>query len=158
MSSDGSPLLQDLVATSLGTQDRLGWPGAFQYQVPVEIRVADAVTETYSTMLNTDPDLIEMHGFSDASEAAYAAVVYLRISDKSGNTQTSLMSSKTKVAPIKRLSIPRLELCWAQLLMHHVRNVLKIPLHHVYAWTDIINWLVLPRDLGLTSGTESLRL
>ncbi len=54
---------------------------------------------------NTDPDLI------DASEAAYAAVVYLRITDKSGNTQTSLVSSKTKVALIKRLSIPRLELC-----------------------------------------------
>ena len=96
---------------------------------------------------STDPALIEMHGFSDASEAAYSAVVYLRITDKSGNVQTSLVSSKTKVAPIKRLSIPRLELCGAQLLaqlMHHIGNVLKIPLNHTYAWTDstiVINWL-----------------
>ncbi len=70
-------------------------------------------------------------------------VVYLQTTDISGNTQTSL---ETKVAPIKRLSIPRLELCGSQLhvlaqLMHHVRNV---PLNRVYAWTDstiVINWL-----------------
>ena len=89
----------------------------------------------------------EIHGFSDASELAYAAVVYLRISDASDHTQISLVMSKSKVAPIKRLTIPRLELCGAQLLaqlIHHVRRVLDVPLSHVYAWTDstiVLNWL-----------------
>ena len=89
----------------------------------------------------------EIHGFSDASELAYAAVVYLRTTDTSNQTHMSLVMSKSKVAPIKRLTIPRLELCGAQLLaklVHHVRKVLDIPLSHVHTWTDstiVLNWL-----------------
>ena len=77
----------------------------------------------------------EIHGFSDAS----AAVVYLRITDASNYTHISLVMSKSRVAPIKRLTIPRLELCGAQLLaqlIHHVRQVRDIPLSHVHAWKD----------------------
>ena len=65
-----------------------------------------------------------------------------------GSTQIALVSSKTKVAPIKRLTIPRLELCGAQLLaqlLHHVRHVLNIPLDRSFAWTDstiVLHWLV----------------
>ena len=89
----------------------------------------------------------EIHGFSDASELAYAAVVYLRTTDAFNYTHISLVMSKSRVAPIKRLTIPRLELCGAQLLaqlIHHVRQVLDIPLSHVHAWTDstiVLNWL-----------------
>ena len=46
----------------------------------------------------------EIQGFSDASELAYAAMVCLRISDASNHTRVSLVMSKSKVAPIKRLS------------------------------------------------------
>ncbi len=90
---------------------------------------------------------VELHGFSDASELAYTAVVYLRLTATDDTTQTSLVTSKTKVAPIKRLSIPRLELCGAYILaqlLHHVRKVLEIPLDHIHAWTDstiVLNWL-----------------
>ena len=59
---------------------------------------------------------VQLHGFSDTSETAYARVVYLRKTDSQGNTHTSLVTSKTKVAPIKRLTLPRLELCGANLL------------------------------------------
>ncbi len=89
----------------------------------------------------------ELHGFSDASEVAYAAVVYIRTTFVSGDVHISLVMSKSKVAPIKRLTIPRLELCGAQLLarlLHHVRSVLSISLSHVFAWTDstiVLNWL-----------------
>ncbi len=58
----------------------------------------------------------QLHGFSDASEVAYAGVVYLRLVDTTGCVHVSLVIAKTKVAPIKRLSIPRLELCGALLL------------------------------------------
>ena len=52
----------------------------------------------------------QLHGFSDASEKAYSGVVYLRMEDSTGAVHTSLIASKTRVAPIKRLTIPRLEL------------------------------------------------
>ena len=81
---------------------------------------------------------VQLHGFSDASENAYAGVVYLRVSDTSGNVHLTLVTSKTKVAPIKRLSIPRLELCGAQILaqlVSHVQKVLQLPLSDTFAWT-----------------------
>ncbi len=90
---------------------------------------------------------VELHGFSDASKLAYAAVVYLRLIDIDSTPQISLVTSKTKVAPIKRLPIPRLELCGAYILaqlLHYVRQVLEVPLSHVHAWTDstiVLNWL-----------------
>ena len=89
---------------------------------------------------------VDLHGFCDASERAYAAAVYLRMTDSNGSVQVALVMSKTKVAPIKRLTIPRLELCGAYLLadLHHVQQVFAIPLNRVYAWTDstiVLNWL-----------------
>ena len=96
---------------------------------------------------STDIASFELHGFCDASEHAYAAVVYLRMTTTNGDVQVSLVTSKTKVAPIKRLTIPRLELCGAYLLAHllqHVHQVLEVPLSKVYAWTDstiVLNWL-----------------
>ena len=92
--------------------------------------------------------VLQVHGFSDASEDAYAGVMYLRAADVSGSIHSSIVVSKTKVSPIKRLSIPHLELCGAQVvaeLLDHMRNVLQVPLSDVFAWTDstiVLNWLV----------------
>lgn len=89
----------------------------------------------------------QLHGFSDVSELAYAGVVYLRMCDSEGHIHVSLVTSKTKVAPIKCLTIPRLELCGANLLaqlLHHVREALHVHSQDVHAWTDstiVINWV-----------------
>ena len=50
------------------------------------------------------------------SEQEDAGVVYLHMTDSRGSIHTSLITSKTKVTPIKRLTIPRLELCGAHIL------------------------------------------
>ena len=90
---------------------------------------------------------IQLHGFSDASESAYAAVVYLRLTDTRGGVHISLVASKTKVAPIKGLTIPRLELCGAYILsklLEYVRQALSIPIENIHAWTNssvVLNWL-----------------
>ena len=59
---------------------------------------------------------LNLLGVFDASEDAYAGVIYLRLSDSDGNVHISLVTAKIKVAPIKLLTIPRLELCGAHLL------------------------------------------
>ncbi|XP_018370073.1 PREDICTED: uncharacterized protein LOC108765725 [Trachymyrmex cornetzi] len=52
---------------------------------------------------------VELHGFSDALQLAIAAVVYVRVETHLG-TQVNIVCAKTKVAPLKKLTIPRLEL------------------------------------------------
>ena len=90
---------------------------------------------------------MQLHGFSDASERAYSGVVYLRMEDTNGVVYTSMVMAKTRVAPIKRQTIPRLELCGALVMaqiLSQCKNVLKIPTEHTYAWTDstiVLSWL-----------------
>ena len=55
----------------------------------------------------------------------------------------SVVMAKTRVAPIKRLTIPRLELCGAIIkaqILYQCKDVLKIPIDHTYdhtyAWAD----------------------
>ncbi|XP_067210840.1 uncharacterized protein [Linepithema humile] len=81
----------------------------------------------------------ELHGFCDASSLAMAAVVFVRTTDDTGKIISKLICSKTKVAPLKRLTIPRLELSGAVLLVKLVKQVLHA-LHRedvrLYLWCD----------------------
>lgn len=84
---------------------------------------------------------VELHGFSDSSEKGYSAVIYLRFVLPDEQVKTSLVCAKSKVAPLKRISIPRLELCAAVLLADLMSLVLQIlsekfKFHKLYAWTD----------------------
>ena len=51
-----------------------------------------------------------LHTFVDASQDAYGAVVYLKVSYESGSVSSQLVAAKTRVAPLAATSIPRLEL------------------------------------------------
>ena len=90
---------------------------------------------------------VQLHGFCDASEGAYAGAIYTRGIDTKGIAHISLVVAKTKVAPIKRLTIPRLELCGALImarLLKHTSTVLNVPMGNVFAWTDsrvVLGWL-----------------
>ena len=90
---------------------------------------------------------MQLHGFCDASKSAYAGVAYLRSVDQDGLIHVGLIMAKTKVAPIKRLTKPRLELCGAVIvakLLSHMTKILNIPYKQVYAWSDsidVLSWL-----------------
>lgn len=94
-----------------------------------------------------DDAYMGLHGFCDASNMAYAAVVYLRIVDAQHNIHVNLVTAKTKVAPTMQVSIPRLELMGAVLLaklLSEVAKVLAIDRSQVHGWTDstvVLAWL-----------------
>ena len=56
-----------------------------------------------------------LHHFSDASERAYGAVSYLRSVNEKGEIHCTFLLAKSRLAPIRTLTIPRLELCAAAL-------------------------------------------
>lgn len=56
---------------------------------------------------------IQLHHFSDASENGYGTVSYVRHEGECGNICISLLMAKARVAPLKRMTIPRMELAAA---------------------------------------------
>ena len=51
-----------------------------------------------------------LHHFSDAIERGYGQDSYLRLVDNRGKIHCTLLTGKSRVAPVRYVSIPRLEL------------------------------------------------
>ncbi|GFU83673.1 integrase catalytic domain-containing protein [Trichonephila clavipes] len=90
---------------------------------------------------------IELHAFSDASEKAYGSSLYLKSISALGEVKVCLVTSKSRVSPLKQISIPRLELCGAVLaakLMKKVKEALNLHITAVHFWSDstiVISWI-----------------
>lgn len=88
-------------------------------------------------------------GFADASENAYGAVLYVVCTYVDSNKQSSsrLLCSKSRVSPIKTMTIPRLELCAAVLLAKLVNKVvstINIEKDSIYLYSDstiVLAWI-----------------
>ncbi|XP_055614816.1 uncharacterized protein LOC129761133 [Toxorhynchites rutilus septentrionalis] len=93
---------------------------------------------------------VQLHCFADASELAYGICIYVRSVDCTGNVQVELLSSKSRVAPLKRFTIPRLELCAAKeagMLYEKVSKALSLDKIPAYFWSDstiVLHWLKSP--------------
>ncbi|GFW74593.1 integrase catalytic domain-containing protein [Trichonephila clavipes] len=86
---------------------------------------------------------LSLHVFCDASKAAYATCIFLR-SENENSASCQLVQARSRVAPLKSISIPRLELLACTIEARLVRTVkedLKLPSLPVFYWSDSTNAL-----------------
>ncbi|XP_053691482.1 uncharacterized protein LOC128739998 [Sabethes cyaneus] len=93
-----------------------------------------------------DLHTLQVHIFVDASSSAYSAVGYFRIVGKHG-PHVALVTAKTKVAPLKAITIPKLELLAAVLgtrLLNSICSVHTLTTIKRFLWTDsstVVAWI-----------------
>ncbi|XP_023247778.1 uncharacterized protein LOC106643923, partial [Copidosoma floridanum] len=93
---------------------------------------------------------IEVHGFCDASKRGYGACIYLRSVDRTNQVLVRLACAKSRVAPVKQTTIPRLELCGALTLVRlfrEFRESFEVSFHKVVFWSDseiVLQWIKKP--------------
>ena len=95
-------------------------------------------------------ETIELHVFGDSSQDAFSAVAFLRgklISDHGLVTQLAFVFGKARVAPMKALTVPKLELQAALLaarLRAEVLRALSLKIDRTFMWSDsstVLQWL-----------------
>ena len=93
---------------------------------------------------------VELHVFGDSSQDVFSAVVFLRArvdSNEGTETQLAYVFGKARVAPMKVLTIPKLELQAALLaarLKDEIQQALTVPVERTFMWTDsttVLQWL-----------------
>ncbi|XP_031622711.1 uncharacterized protein LOC116340379 [Contarinia nasturtii] len=141
-----------IVRAKMLMQDLWRLSDAFNWDTPVPKHISNDWQQVYEELclpipiqvprwigLSSDMISTEIHGFCDAANRAYAASIYLVVKHRDDSTVSNLIASKTKLAPIKTISIPRLELCGAALLSKlMVRSIKSLSLsdYKQYAWCD----------------------
>ncbi len=81
----------------------------------------------------------ELHHFSDASDSGYGTVSYLRLTNSEDSVECNLIMSKARVAPLKQVSIPRMELTAATVAVKMdgmLKRELEFPIDRTVFWTD----------------------
>ncbi|XP_013194101.2 uncharacterized protein LOC106137743 [Amyelois transitella] len=141
---------------------QLGWDDVVPSDVLLTwTKFANALSELNTIrvprhVINTTATHSELHIFTDASQVAYGACIYVRSVSSDNNSLVRLLCSKSKVAPLKPVSIPRLELCGALLgarLYDKVNKALHLQFKNIIFWTDstiVLGWLHMPPNLQKT--------
>ena len=138
----GRQILQELCRRQIGWDER----------VPLDIRTSwlrwvEGVQLLSSVRLNRcfrapgfgATSRVELHHFSDASSRGFGTVSFLRLENALGEVHCVFVLSKSRLAPIKSLSIPRLELSAATLAVKvnsMLRRALHLVIHEVFFWSD----------------------
>ena len=82
---------------------------------------------------------VKLHHFADASDVGYGCVTYLRFENSAGLVHCSFVFGKSRVAPLKQMTIPRMELAAAVLAVKvdsQLRRELDLPLGESHFWCD----------------------
>ncbi|XP_062557996.1 uncharacterized protein LOC134222870 [Armigeres subalbatus] len=95
---------------------------------------------------SSEVDSLQLHIFMDASEHAYGCVAYFR-AVANGQAKITLITSRSNVSPLKRQSIPHMELMAAVLgsrLLRTVQSHHSLPIHKYFLWSDsrtVLSWI-----------------
>ncbi|KMQ89359.1 gag-pol polyprotein precursor [Lasius niger] len=136
----GKIFIQQLWKTQVGWDDPLP-PSLAGEWVTFDEQLKHVSALSIPRWICTSPSVsgMELHGFSDASQDALGAVLYLRSFHDYADANIILLAAKSKVAPVKRQTIPRLELSAAVLLarlLARIRDILEFKHVPVHLWTD----------------------
>lgn len=144
-------------------QEKIGWDD----KPPLHIQEMWGVFQEELSLLSTmsfkrhidvfsDSLVTTLVGMGDASEKSYGCCIYSVVETPQGDVLTNLICAKSKVSPLKTLSIPRLELCAALLLSKLMKLVVdnyssrvKIDRHFAF---QIPRWYWTGFDPRLTAG------
>ena len=141
-------LMQDLWRINLGWDDALpenvtsswkNWAKSAQSLATFKVHRCIRTSAT--------PHEFQLHVFTDASTKAYGAAAYARFVNQSGEVRVSFVIGKAKIAPIKQLSIPRLELQGAIVglrLASTIQKEITLVIKRVVFWTDsetVLKWI-----------------
>ena len=138
----GKIILQSLCALKLGWDDqvsaeiKLEWEKWLQTLPTVEsLSIPRCIKPVEFGKVHES----SLHHFSDASDFGYGQVSYIRLVDTKGEVCCRLMMSKSRVAPIKFTSMPRLELTAARISARvsvMLKRDLEIAINKQVFWTD----------------------
>ena len=135
-------ILQDLCLKGLGWDDQI--PELSKQKWEAWLRELPKleqfeISRCFKPQDFSDVQQRELHHFSDASSQGYGAVSYLRKIDVNGKVHCSLIMAKSRLAPLKAMTIPRMELSAAVLatrLDQMIRRELDLPVDSSTFWTD----------------------
>ncbi|UYV62714.1 hypothetical protein LAZ67_2001673 [Cordylochernes scorpioides] len=135
------------------------WTAKLTWDEPIPVRLQESwkALQNYLASLHQvqiprwiglfEPATYEIHGFADASQRAYAAMVYIKIIHNSSIHEIYLLAAKTRVATLKTTTTPRIELCASLLLAQLTRLVctaMSLNVNKVTLWSDstvVLSWL-----------------
>ncbi|XP_055308391.1 uncharacterized protein LOC129572450 [Sitodiplosis mosellana] len=135
------------------------WVSKLTWDEPVPVEIGHEWNSIWSTIVDLEQIRIprwfgmecdvqlQLHGFADSSKIAYGCGMYLRVQKLSGHISCHLIASKSKIAPIKEVTIPRLELAAAELMSKFfivVRDAMELKQIPYFLWSDsttALQWL-----------------
>ena len=139
-------ILQELWISGLDWDDDLPREHAFKLETwfDEQNEFSSSIQLSRCLKKNAQEEEKSIHIFSDASSEAYGAVAYQQCMYNSGKVTSCLVMSKARVAPLKSISIPRLELLGAILglkLAEKVAGALQMEMKDVTFWCDSMSVL-----------------
>ena len=133
-------LLQDLLL-------KVSWDEEINGEIATRFSTWEKELKTINTItiprlvIKKNVATVELHAFADASEKAYGMIIYTRTLDELGNIDVNFLNAKTRVAPLRFTSLPRLELLSAHAaskLMSFSVEALQVKINRIHFRLDSV--------------------